>query len=134
MLVVPKPVRTKGKNKKLDKLLGEEYAEKLAADSVAWYLRPSYSPSDIIIETDGSVKGGTVPALVERLTVHEQTSTLFNLWLWCPALTRAYSGSNVHRSFLDDFQVVHDRLGARGSAHCEISYTAPRRPQAGGDE
>ena len=74
-LVVAPPVRRTGKNKKLEVLLGAEYADKVAADSVAWYLRPSYSPSDIIIETDGSVKGGTVPALVERLTAHETAGT-----------------------------------------------------------
>ncbi|EDR13329.1 uncharacterized protein LACBIDRAFT_230493, partial [Laccaria bicolor S238N-H82] len=34
-------------------------------------------PSDILIEPDGSVRGGTVPALVERLTAHEQADTTF---------------------------------------------------------
>lgn len=60
--------------------LGREYADKVAADSIAWYLRPSYSPSDILIEGDGSVRGGTVPALVERLTAHEQLSKPFQLF------------------------------------------------------
>lgn len=63
--------RPSGANK-LQRLLGEEYADKVAADLQPWYLRPNYSPSDIIIEADGSVRGGTVPALVERLTAHEQ--------------------------------------------------------------
>jgi son of sevenless-like protein len=36
-----------------------------------WYLLPNYSPTEILIDADGSVRGGTVPALVERLTAHE---------------------------------------------------------------
>ncbi|CAA7261462.1 unnamed protein product [Cyclocybe aegerita] len=61
---------------KLERLLGKEYADRVAADLQPWYLRPNYSPSDIIIESDG-VRGGTVPALVERLTAHEQADTTF---------------------------------------------------------
>jgi son of sevenless-like protein len=56
----------------LQRLLGDEYVDKVAADLQPWYLRPDYSPSDILIEPDGSVRGGTLPALVERLTAHEQ--------------------------------------------------------------
>jgi hypothetical protein len=44
-------------------------------DTVPWYLRPNYDPSEIIIDPDGSVRGGTVPALVERLTAHEHGGT-----------------------------------------------------------
>ncbi|KAF4617443.1 hypothetical protein D9613_005997 [Agrocybe pediades] len=62
---------------KLAKILGKEYADKVAADLQPWYLRSNYSPSDIIIEVDGSVRGGTVPALVERLTAHEHLDTSF---------------------------------------------------------
>jgi son of sevenless len=54
--------------------LGDEYADKVAADYQPWYLRPNYLATDILIEPDGSVRGGTVPALVERLTAHEQVS------------------------------------------------------------
>lgn len=68
-----KPSRPSGANK-LHRLLGQEYADKVAADLQPWYLRPNYSSTDIIIEADGSVRGGTVPALVERLTAHEQAS------------------------------------------------------------
>lgn len=69
--------RPSGANK-LQRLLGDEYADKVAADLQPWYLRPNYSPSDIIIDADGSVRGGTVPALVERLTAHEQADTTFS--------------------------------------------------------
>ncbi|KAH9480568.1 Cell division control protein 25 [Psilocybe cubensis] len=73
-----KPTSRPSGTNKLKKLLGDEYADKVAADLQPWYLRPNYSPSDIIIEADGSVRGGTVPALVERLTAHEQADTTFS--------------------------------------------------------
>ncbi|KAI0036552.1 ras guanine nucleotide exchange factor domain-containing protein [Vararia minispora EC-137] len=40
-------------------------------EELPWYLRPSYNPQDILIDPDGTVRGGTIPALVERLTAHE---------------------------------------------------------------
>ncbi|KAF7321869.1 hypothetical protein MKEN_00708900 [Mycena kentingensis (nom. inval.)] len=42
-----------------------------------WYLQPSYNPQEITIDADGFVRAGTVPALVERLTAHEQADTTF---------------------------------------------------------
>ncbi|KIK01927.1 hypothetical protein K443DRAFT_678064 [Laccaria amethystina LaAM-08-1] len=75
-LPTTKVPRAAGANK-LQRLLGDEYADKVAADLQPWYLRPNYTPSDILIEPDGSVRGGTVPALVERLTAHEQADTTF---------------------------------------------------------
>jgi len=68
--VAPKPKKSK-KGKDLETWLGNEYADKVAADSRPWYLQTNYSPEEIIIEPDGSVRGGTVVALVERLTAHE---------------------------------------------------------------
>ncbi|KAF7977036.1 hypothetical protein HWV62_4796 [Athelia sp. TMB] len=63
------------KAEKLKKFFGNDaprhYIEKANADQKPWYLRPSYSPSEILIDPDGTVRGGTVPALVERLTAHE---------------------------------------------------------------
>jgi len=70
---VAKPSRPSVVNK-LQRLLGQEYADKVAADLQPWYLRPNYLPTDILIDADGSIRGGTVPALVERLTAHEQAS------------------------------------------------------------
>jgi son of sevenless-like protein len=70
-----KPARPAASNK-LQRLLGDDvydtYVNKVATDLQPWYLRPNYSPSDIIIEPDGSVRGGSLPALIERLTAHEQ--------------------------------------------------------------
>jgi len=68
----------------LERLLGEEYAEVVAADLLPWYLRSNFSPSEIMIDTDHSVKGGTLPALVERLTAHEaagKTTPMLSLYI-----------------------------------------------------
>ena len=35
----------------------------------AWFLRPTYDHDDINLDHDGVVKAGTLPALVERLTL-----------------------------------------------------------------
>lgn len=73
----PKPKSPQRRNKadKIIDILGGEaprhYIDKVNADSKPWYLRPTYSQTEILIDPDGSVKGGTVPALVERLTAHE---------------------------------------------------------------
>ncbi|KAG6897764.1 hypothetical protein C0992_011433 [Termitomyces sp. T32_za158] len=74
------PQRAAG-SRKLEKLLGAEYANTVAADLndlKPWYLHPNYSPEDILIEVDNTVKGGTLPALVERLTAHDQVDPTFN--------------------------------------------------------
>ncbi|KIM74477.1 hypothetical protein PILCRDRAFT_702747 [Piloderma croceum F 1598] len=43
-----------------------------------WYLRSNYGHSEILFHVDGSVKGGTVAALVTRLTSHEYADSTFN--------------------------------------------------------
>lgn len=47
------------------------YLNSLSAEAKPWYLRPRYNPEQVLIDPDGTVRGGTVPALVERLTAHE---------------------------------------------------------------
>ncbi|KAH7336924.1 ras guanine nucleotide exchange factor domain-containing protein, partial [Rhizoctonia solani] len=74
---------------KLRKLLGEDVAAELAktggavtldpiVDSTPWYLKPTYDePPEIQMNTDGGVRGGTLPALIERLTMHDQMDAQF---------------------------------------------------------
>ncbi|KAJ7935414.1 ras guanine nucleotide exchange factor domain-containing protein [Mycena leptocephala] len=45
--------------------------------SQPWYLQPTYSPTELIIDPGGAVRAGTVPALVERVTAHEQADPTF---------------------------------------------------------
>ncbi|KAJ6580896.1 ras guanine nucleotide exchange factor domain-containing protein [Mycena capillaripes] len=60
---------------------GEEYlgaaSSKTPKPELPWYLQPKYNPSEIAIDPDGSVLAGTVTALVERLTAHEESDRTF---------------------------------------------------------
>lgn len=64
---------------KVFKLLGEEpthLVNTIVAERQPWYLRPNYG-NDIQIDPDGKVRAGTVQALVERLTAHENSGAPF---------------------------------------------------------
>lgn len=59
---------------KVKQLTGDDDAQafhnaKQALANLPWYLQPSYTKDDIKLEYDGSVRAGTLSALVERLTV-----------------------------------------------------------------
>lgn len=46
-------------------------------------MRPTYDEKEILIDPDGTVRGGTITALVERLTAHEHGGTIAHaLSLW----------------------------------------------------
>ncbi|KAF8967979.1 hypothetical protein BGZ46_000080, partial [Entomortierella lignicola] len=54
---------------KLKKILGDDAP--LRPSAQAWYLDYDYQRDDLILNGDGQVKGGTLPALIERLTLHD---------------------------------------------------------------
>ncbi|KAF9358379.1 hypothetical protein BGX26_001904 [Mortierella sp. AD094] len=57
---------------KLKKMLGADApAPKPKPVEQPWYLGHDYSPVDISFNMEGHVRGGTLPALVERLTLHD---------------------------------------------------------------
>ncbi|KAI1303236.1 hypothetical protein EDD11_005431 [Mortierella claussenii] len=58
---------------KLKKMLGEDVPTPKPAKvaEVPWFMGHDYSPSEISFNMEGHVRGGTLPALVERLTVHD---------------------------------------------------------------
>ncbi|KAF8933224.1 hypothetical protein BGZ58_006496 [Dissophora ornata] len=64
---------------KLKKMLGEEAPtpQPTKALEVPWYLGHDYSPSDISFNMEGHVRGGTLAALVERLTLHDGLDSNF---------------------------------------------------------
>ena len=51
---------------KLLQLLGED----VAPSDKPWYLMPGYGEKELLLTPDGEVRGGTISALVERLTYH----------------------------------------------------------------
>ncbi|KAF8181221.1 ras guanine nucleotide exchange factor domain-containing protein [Mycena galopus ATCC 62051] len=57
------------------------YAHRRRVSNIAmpppWYLLPTYDPTEIVIDSDGSVRAGTVSALVEHFTTQEQANGAF---------------------------------------------------------
>lgn len=45
------------------------YNAKLGQSHLPWYLRPSYNSDTLKVDPEGQVKAGTLPALIERLTI-----------------------------------------------------------------
>ncbi|ORX44617.1 ras GEF [Hesseltinella vesiculosa] len=53
-------------------------ASTMATNDKLDFLATDYSPSDIIFNMEGNVRGGTINALVQRLTQHDQLDSKFN--------------------------------------------------------
>ncbi|KAI5122473.1 hypothetical protein M0805_008783 [Coniferiporia weirii] len=66
---------------KIRQLLGEDaperYIEIANADSKPWYLRTEHSKDELMVNPDGGIRAGTMPALIERLTTHEYGDPVF---------------------------------------------------------
>ncbi len=68
---------SRGHTPRLDKIkqiTGDDEAQafhnaKVAQSSLPWFLRPDHGDDEIKVEFDGTVAAGTLPALVERLTI-----------------------------------------------------------------
>lgn len=59
---------------KIKRITGDEDAQKfhdakVAQANLPWFMRPRHSDEEIKLEYDGTVKAGTLPALVERLVI-----------------------------------------------------------------
>jgi son of sevenless len=67
--------KTPPRGAKLRKILGDDapqaYIDKVNADLKKWYLRSDYSATDLLTDPEGTVRGGTLQALAERLTTHD---------------------------------------------------------------
>ncbi|KAG9321967.1 hypothetical protein KVV02_002850 [Mortierella alpina] len=60
---------------KLKKILGDDAPGRASAQY--WFLNYDYQQSDLILNVEGQVKGGTLPALIERLTLHDGLDSNF---------------------------------------------------------
>jgi son of sevenless-like protein len=90
---------------KIKKIFGDDAPEHIISTK-PWYLRPDYTKNDMTIDVDGSVRAGTVPALVERLTSHDPSGKDGYL----PTASYSVSGHYrpyVHQNVLNDVQVIH---------------------------
>ncbi|EIN14378.1 ras GEF [Punctularia strigosozonata HHB-11173 SS5] len=68
------------RSNKIRQITGEDSAQRfanvrLAQATAPWYLQPMYGEDDIRVDPDGSVKAGTLAALVEHLTVESPSLT-----------------------------------------------------------
>jgi son of sevenless-like protein len=75
-------IRTPPRQDKIRAFFGDDapshYLITLNAEAKPWYLRPTYDPNDILVDPDGTTRGGTVAGLVERLTAHEYADPKFS--------------------------------------------------------
>ncbi|MCO5585033.1 hypothetical protein L7F22_038965 [Adiantum nelumboides] len=57
---------------------GTDTASSKQAEEVPWFLQPDSPPEDIMLNPNGQVKGATLAALMERLTMHNAFDSSFN--------------------------------------------------------
>ncbi|CAO3569498.1 unnamed protein product [Mortierella alpina] len=70
--------KSDSRGEKLKKMLGDDApAPKPKLTEQPWYLGHDYSQADISFNMEGHVRGGTLPALVERLTLHDGLDSNF---------------------------------------------------------
>ncbi|ORY50820.1 ras GEF [Rhizoclosmatium globosum] len=67
-LNIPRPGRVKS---------SESASVSSSGKEKPWYLKYNYDTSEIVIASDGLVKGGTLPALVERMTLHDSNDPVY---------------------------------------------------------
>ncbi|CEP09488.1 hypothetical protein [Parasitella parasitica] len=106
------PAAKQTSSNKLKKFFGDEAplpetaSAKLSARERFEYLLYDYGPNEIVFNEQGSVKGGTLPALVERLTLHDYLDMNFiNTFLL------------TYRSFCTSMDLL-DLLEARYNLQC----------------
>ncbi|KAG0366374.1 hypothetical protein BGZ54_005430 [Gamsiella multidivaricata] len=73
------PQKQDARGEKLKKMLGDDAPAPKPNKQAEqpWFLGHDYSPADISFNMEGHVRGGTLPALVERLTLHDGLDSNF---------------------------------------------------------
>ncbi|KAF9092001.1 hypothetical protein BGX29_010653 [Mortierella sp. GBA35] len=69
------PGRYDIRGEKVKKMLGDDALGRAGAQY--WFLNYDYQQADLVLNAEGSVKGGTLPALIERLTLHDGLDSNF---------------------------------------------------------
>ncbi|KAF9925008.1 hypothetical protein FBU30_005142 [Linnemannia zychae] len=69
------PGRYDLRGEKVKKMLGDDAPGRTGAQY--WFLSYDYQQSDLVLNAEGQVKGGTLPALIERLTLHDGLDSNF---------------------------------------------------------
>ncbi|KAF8505355.1 ras guanine nucleotide exchange factor domain-containing protein [Hysterangium stoloniferum] len=81
--LIERPSKAPERLNKLKAIFGEDVPADIIEkvnpdDSKPWFLRAEHSSKDIWINPDSGVRGGTLPALIERLTSHDSRDIGFN--------------------------------------------------------
>ncbi|KAH7056774.1 ras guanine nucleotide exchange factor domain-containing protein [Linnemannia elongata] len=69
------PGRYDMRGEKVKKMLGDDAPGRGGAQY--WFLGYDYQQTDLVLNAEGGVKGGTLPALIERLTLHDGLDSNF---------------------------------------------------------
>jgi hypothetical protein len=76
---------------------------------------------------DGAVKAGTLPALIERLTLHDRTGKrLRHCYNFDKLTLRLSCRPFFQRYFLDDIPIIRDGCGNRGLPYEAIQHSTTR--------
>eukprot|EP00842_Homolaphlyctis_polyrhiza_P006669 jgi/Hompol1/7002/HPOL_005160-RA len=68
------------RSSKLRQILSEDVAPIVRPKrDVPWYLQCDYGPNDMILNQEGQIRGGTIQALTEKLTLHDSVDANFTL-------------------------------------------------------
>jgi son of sevenless len=100
------------------KAVGEDRPDAVPPCDEFWYMRPDYEEGGLLIDPDVGVRGGTISALVERLTSHEYQGPSKNKFLRAlqlnlgtdPAFTQTFLATFKSFTTLDK---LFDHLVAR---------------------
>ncbi|KAK3846612.1 MAG: ras guanine nucleotide exchange factor domain-containing protein [Linnemannia gamsii] len=69
------PGRYDIRGEKVKKMLGDDVPGR--GGTQYWFLNYDYQQTDLVLNAEGQVKGGTLPALIERLTLHDGLDSNF---------------------------------------------------------
>jgi len=69
------PGRYDPRDNKVKKVLGDDAPGRSSAQT--WFLNYDYQQNELVLNAEGQVKGGTLPALIERLTLHDGLDSNF---------------------------------------------------------
>ncbi|KAG6868619.1 hypothetical protein C0993_000209 [Termitomyces sp. T159_Od127] len=87
-----------------NKQVGDEYVNKKPIDAKPWYLRSNHNDKEILIALDNTVKGGTLPALVEQLTTHDNVGSSPQLFFQTNLSSACHIDTSFNRAFLMTFR------------------------------
>lgn len=112
--LTPKPKNISSNNNTKSKSttkISKKVLQILGEDAPPWFLLPTSDSNagELLVEPDKSVKGGTVAALVERLTAHDTTGGSSYCFLrLCSLLMTLIRRPQLFQGIPHDFQILYN--------------------------